>query len=176
MIKSLPIKSTQDIAALKSFFLKERSRDYLLFALGINVPLKLQDLLELKCEDLVLERSRYKFNIYGYEVYLNQEDSLILYEYVQQKSSDDYIFESIKTKAPITRQQFHRILTHASSAIGCSHSIGPQALKKTFAYHAYVQGIHILDLMHLLGHQSKAETYHFIDVRPPNNKRIELII
>ncbi|WP_414044294.1 tyrosine-type recombinase/integrase [Macrococcus animalis] len=176
MIRSLPIKSVQDIAAIKSYFRNERTRDYLLFVLGINVPLKLHELLELKCEDLTYDINRYKFNVYGYEIYLNRDDSLILRNYVQHKSNEEYIFESLRANSPITRQQFHRILTNASSAVGYEFSIGPQALKKTFAYHAYLQGVHILDLMHLLGHQSKAETYHFIDVAPQEKKCLELKI
>lgn len=176
MIKSQPIKSVDDIQSIKSYFLKERTRDYLLFVLGINVPLKLQDILTLKVEDLKKSNGKFIFNIQGYTIYLNLEDSKILDTYIKEKSSGDYIFESIKTKSPMTRQQFHRILTAAADAMGCEYSIGPQALKKTFAYHAYHQGIHIFDLMHMLGHQTKAETYRFIDVLPPDNKHIEIKI
>lgn len=174
MIKSTPIKSISDIQALKSYLSAERIRDYILFVLAINVPLKIQDILEMKYEDLVVEENRFIFTINGYSIYLNQHDSKILSMYIQSKSSGDYLFESIKTRSPLTRQQFHRIFSKAAVEVGYTVPIGPQALKKTFAYHAYKQGIHIYDLMHLLGHQTKSETYRFIDIDPPDNKRIEL--
>lgn len=174
MIKSQPIKTTHEIHMMKTYLLNERSRDYLLFVLGINIPMKLQELLELKCCDLVFKDGCYQFIVNDYTIYLNKEDSSILKRFVATKSPDDYIFESMKTKSPLTRQQFHRILSAASTAIGCKHSIGPQALKKTFAYHAYHQGIHIFDLMHILGHNTKSETYRFIDVNPPDHKTIQI--
>ncbi|MCE4956528.1 tyrosine-type recombinase/integrase [Macrococcoides caseolyticum] len=176
MIKSTPIKSVSDIQVLKSYFAQERTRDYILFVLAINVPLKIQDILEMKCEDLIVKDNRFVFMVNGYSIYLNSHDSNVLSSYIQSKSKDDYLFVSIKTKSPLTRQQFHRILSKAASEIGCTFSIGAQALKKTFAYHAFVQGIHIYDLMHLLGHQTKSETYQFMDIEPPDYKKIELQI
>lgn len=176
MLKSQPIKSINDIQSIKSYFLKERLRDYLLFILGINIPMKLQEILNLKVGDLMKSNDNFIFKVQGYTIYLNQEDSKILSDYINGKQSDDYIFESLKTTSPITRQQFHRILNAAAEAIDCKYSVGPQALKKTFAYHAYQQGVHIYDLMHILGHQTKAETYRFMDVMPPDNKRIKIKI
>ncbi|WP_414045206.1 tyrosine-type recombinase/integrase [Macrococcus equi] len=176
MIKSLPIKSTNEIQTLKNYFLKVRMRDYLLFILGINVPLKLQTLLEMKKKNLAKENDQYIFDVNGYKIYLNAQDSELLTHFIHEKSPDDYLFESIKTKSPLTRQQFHRILSTASCEIGYEQSLGPQALKKTFAYHAYIQGIDIYDLMHVLGHQTKSETYYFIDITPSDNKSIQIHI
>ncbi|TDM49440.1 hypothetical protein ETI06_07815 [Macrococcoides goetzii] len=176
MIKSMPIKSSEDIQKIKSYLLSTRKRDYLLFVLGINIPLKIQDILEMKLSDLSLQQDQYVFKINDYSIFLNAHDSKILMDYIQSTCSGTYLFESIKTKSPLTRQQFHRILSKASTEIGCNYSIGPQALKKTFAYHAYQQGVHIFDLMHILGHATKSDTYHFIDVTPPDTKQLALEI
>jgi len=51
------IKSIRDIGKIKQFLLgKDNKRDYILFALGINVGLRIGDLLSLKISDVIDEQ------------------------------------------------------------------------------------------------------------------------
>ena len=54
MAKTEPIRNIQDIKKLKEYFKKNnRSRDYLLFTLGVNTALRISDILCLRYNDVI---------------------------------------------------------------------------------------------------------------------------
>ncbi|RXK17391.1 tyrosine-type recombinase/integrase [Macrococcus sp. DPC7161] len=174
MNKSYPIKDLDRLNDYKSYFKSKSTRDYLLFMIALNVPLKVKDILLLTPRDLVMKDAQFIFFVNDFKIRLNVSDSALLSDYIQPLSEDEYLFQSSRTKAPLSRQQFNRILSAAAKQLESPYTLCPNALKKTFAYHAYVQGIHIMDIQHILGHQSKLETFAFIDVLPESKRDIQL--
>ncbi|GGA96917.1 integrase [Macrococcus hajekii] len=173
MLKVDPIKELQAIKQIKAV-LKERDiRYYLLFTIGINAPLKADELVQLKVKDITSPVFR---TINQYKVLLPDYLLREVHNFIDEEclDLDDYLFCSVRTGKPYTRQQFHRILSAAVDALELDIGIGIQSLKKTFAYQAYKSGMDINDLQHLLGHQSKKMTYHFIDTVPIFNEHINL--
>lgn len=175
MNKSDPIKNLSDIEHLKSYF-NNNDREWLLFSIGINVPLKTNELLSLKVSQLNKKQNLYYFNINGYTIFLSQSISNRLSDYILKHNygQDDYIFQSAKTKKVLTRQQLHRLLTYAKNDVQYKGVLSCQSLKKTFAYQAYVKGLSIRQIQHLCGHQTKLETYKFIDVSVEEPRFIQL--
>lgn len=138
-------------------------------------PIKELQMIEL------LKSYFYHSNIRDYLFFvisINLPDYLLsdLTSFIQQHHlrSDDYLFQSVKTKQPLTRQQVYRIINEAVMTLQLDAYIGAHSLKKTFAYHAYQHHMDIHTLQHLLGHQSKSETYKFIQTEPPVNKELHL--
>ncbi|MEE1107190.1 tyrosine-type recombinase/integrase [Macrococcoides canis] len=175
MNKSNPIIQISDIEKFKSYF-EHHERDWLLFSIGINIPVKTNTLLSLKPSELNHEENLYYFIVNNHTIYLSEEISDRLRAYIVEHaiSDDEYIFKSTKTKRVLTRQQFHRILTDAKKNVHYSGVLGSQALKKTFAYQAYVQGVDIRQIQQICGHHTKAETYKFIDVNYEDARFIQL--
>ncbi|TDM04021.1 tyrosine-type recombinase/integrase [Macrococcus carouselicus] len=163
MLKVEPLKDVLVIERLKVHLRRRHIKYYLLFAVGINAPLKTEELVRLTVRDVKPPVFR---AVNGFQIvlpdYLRAElDAFIQSENLQQ---GDHLFTSDRTGKPYTRQQLHRTLSEAAQALDIRLNIGMQSLKKTFAYHLYESGMDITDLQHLLGHQSKKMTYHFIDV------------
>lgn len=176
MLSVSPIKELQMIESLKSYFYHSNIRDYLFFVISINLPLKLNDIVTLKVRDIIEEGALKTFHIHHYDIHLPDYLLSDLTSFIQQHHlrSDDYLFQSVKTKQPLTRQQVYRIINEAVMTLQLDAHIGAQSLKKTFAYHAYQHHMDIHTLQHLLGHQSKSETYKFIQIEPPVNKELHL--
>ena len=129
-------------------YLKGRSlRDYALFVVGINVALRISDLLKLTWAD-VLNKNKKSFKsikiIEGKtkkkrDIQLNKTsqkafrqllDSLDIYD------MDDYVFQSREgDNQPLTRQQSLNILKDSAAAVEIKENVGTRTLRKTWGYY-----------------------------------------
>ncbi len=129
-------------------YLKGRSlRDYALFVVGINVALRISDLLKLTWAD-VLNKNNESFKsikiIEGKtkkkrDIQLNKTsqkafrellDSLDIYD------MDDYVFQSREgDNQPLTRQQSLNILKDSAAAVEIKENVGTHTLRKTWGYY-----------------------------------------
>ncbi|TDM13830.1 tyrosine-type recombinase/integrase [Macrococcus bovicus] len=173
MHKVDPIKDIKMIKELENYVRYKSLAYYFIFKIGINAPLKAEELVQLTVSAV---KSPVFLEINGYQILLSEELMTELDDYIAnyQLTSEDCLFCSKRTARPYTRQQLHRVLAEAADTLSLDCHIGVQSLKKTFAYHAYQQGMEIADLQHLLGHQSKKMTFNFIDVPPQAAASIQL--
>ena len=163
-----PIRDRKKIDAMKKLLRGSNMRDYALFVLGINSGLRISDLLTLTVED-VAGKERVSLR----EQKTNKEKDFPLSD-VCKKTISEYLkesglttgplFPSRKGGLPLTRIQAYRILNAAAKAVGIEDAIGTHTLRKTFGYHAYVQGADITRIQKLLNHSSPGITLAYIGI------------
>lgn len=162
------IKDKRHIIAIKEAL---RGRDLLLFTVGINVGLRISDLLALKVGDLrgqdavtITEGKTGKKRIFT----LNSAVKDAVMALVPADAGDtDYVFASRKGDKAIGRVQAYRIFNAAivrADLADVYTSFGAHSLRKTFGYFAYKSGIDISLLMRVLNHSSQRETLRYIGI------------
>jgi len=164
-----PIRSKKYVDALKKYLRGQNIRDYLLFVLGINSGLRISDLLKLTVKDVqgqerisIREQKTGKAKDFP----LSENCKKAINEYLKiTKITDGYLFTSRKgNNKPITRIQAYRILSEAAKTIGITESIGTHTLRKTFGYHAYINGTDVTRIQKLLNHSSPSVTLAYIGI------------
>ncbi|MEL7564966.1 MAG: site-specific integrase [Dehalobacterium sp.] len=170
-----PIRDPKKINAMKKYLKGKNLRDYVMFTLGVNIALRISDLLELTWGD-VLEGKNFK-NINLKEgktqkirnIKLNQASQKTLEELLVSLDTydmDDYIFRSREgDNKPITRQQALNILKDAAEAIGIKENIGTHTLRKTWGYHAWKIGYNPALIMETLNHSNLNVTKRYLGIR-----------
>ncbi len=164
-----PIRSKKQVDAVKKCLRGQSLRDYLLFVLGINSGLRISDLLKLTVKDVqgqdrisIREQKTGKLKDFP----LCDSCKKAISEYLKTtKVADGYLFTSRKGKnKPITRIQAYRILSEAAKTVGITESIGTHTLRKTFGYHAYVNGTDVTRIQKLLNHSAPSVTLAYIGI------------
>ena len=155
-----PIKNKRDIERMKKAL---HGRDLLLFILGINSNLRISDLLTLTREDIVDNQIVIRESKTGKTKRIHLGDKT-LQQIAPLLPETGTLFPSRKGGNPITRQQAWRILNDAADRAGLAIVFGTHTLRKTFAYHAYKQGVELPLLMRILNHSSQRETLRYIGI------------
>lgn len=172
-----PIRDERKIAAMKAVLKESSLRNYLLFVMGINVGLRITDLLNFKISDLVDERGKIKKSIYIREgktrkeriIVFNKEVEKALDQYLEdlgEYDSDWYLFKSKKGEnKPISREQAYIILNDAAKMVGIKEKVGTHTLRKTFGYWARKKGIATIEqLQEIFNHATPAATKRYIGI------------
>lgn len=162
-----PIRDKFKIEEMKSELLRNGTRDYLLFVIGINTGLRISDILELKVKDVkgkthiaIIENKTKKNKRFKVNNSLRYE----LDNYIKGMDDEDYLFKSRKGEnKPITRVQAYRILKNAGVNIGLSE-IGTHTLRKTFGYHFYQKTKDVVLLQELFNHSAPSVTLRYIGI------------
>ena len=176
-----PIRDRKKIAQIKNQLRGQRRlRDLLLFVVGINTALRISDLLTLRVEHflddnqlikrrfLIKEQKRGKRQ----EVVVNDSIRETLEEYLAaypENAGDHSHFIFFNTKAyhfqePIKRGQAWKIITTICQQVGLSGNFGTHSLRKTWGYHARMQGVDLALIMHKLNHESIAYTKRYLGI------------
>lgn len=155
-----PIKNKRDIERMKQSL---NGRDLLLFILGINTNLRISDLLRLTREDIVDNTIILKESKTGKTKRIHLGDKTIE-QITPLLPNAGTLFPSRKGGKPISRQQAWRTLSAAAERAGLNIEFGTHSLRKTFAYHAYKQGVDLALLMRILNHSSQRETLRYIGI------------
>ncbi len=192
-----PIRDIKIIKNMRAVLKGQSIRNELLFIFGINVGLRISDILKLKIEDLV--KSNLK-TVKDYVIitekktgktkkfYIGDIVKKVIENYIRELPNLDmsnYVFESRKGEnMPITRQQAYRILNNAAEMIGLVEKdqkgtiicgeIGTHTLRKTFGYHAYENGSSLELLMDIFNHSSKSQTLRYIGITEEQKKEVYL--
>ncbi len=192
-----PIRDIKTIKKMRAVLRGQSTRNELLFILGINVGLRISDILKLKFSDLLKPNNKVKNSVTIKEkktsktktFYIGDVVTKVLENHIKENPGfglDDYIFKSRKGgNKPITRQQAYRILNNAAEIIGLverddktgniiSGEIGTHTCRKTFSYFAYQNGTSLELLMSLLNHSSKAQTLRYIGITDEEKKDVYL--
>ncbi|MCM3714863.1 tyrosine-type recombinase/integrase [Halalkalibacter oceani] len=173
-----PIRKIEQINQIKQLLKERSSRDYLLFVIGINTGLRINQLLHLTRKDVLAQDRIRDFLIVpsiDEAIYLNTNvKRAIEYHLAEMKRTDDYLFASVKTGKPISRQQAYRIISQAAQQVGIPGKIGTHTLRKTFGYHAYRRGIAISFLQKRFKHKTRTTTLDYIGVTSEDNRPPEI--
>lgn len=162
-----PIRNLIKIEEMKNELLKNGTRDYLLFYIGINTGLRISDILELKVSDVrdkthivLQEQKTGKTKRFKINNGLKEE----LRKYIENMNDDNYLFTSQKGKnKPISRVQAYRILNDTAKKIGLEE-IGTHTLRKTFGYHFYQKTKDVALLQELFNHSAPSVTLRYIGI------------
>jgi integrase len=168
-----PIRDRRKINAIKEILMADNPRNHLLFVMGINTGLRVSDLLRLRVEDVMVdgkvasaitirEKKTGKQKRFG----VNKAVADALADYVgsMKLSPRDSLFRSRKGEGPITRQQAYRIINKACKTVGVQGEIGTHTLRKTFGYHARLNGTPIEVLQNIFNHSAPSVTMRYLGI------------
>jgi len=163
------IKNKEDIRLIKAQLEQTNYRDYVLFTLGINTGIKLQDLLVLKFEDVFDGNNVQSIIVIRDKSYfLHKVVQQILQKFRNKLGNDfnhsDYMFASQKGKEPIDRSHVYRILNNSAKKLNINVNLGTQSLRKTYGYHFYNDGGDLNQLRVILGQSSCNITLKYINI------------
>ena len=173
-----PIRDKRKIQAIKNLLKgSEKWRDYILFVLGINLGLRIGDLLELRVKDLFAEDGnvRERFEIIEQKtgknnvVKINYKVKKALQMMVKKgfyKYQENYIiFHLNNEKDSIGRVQAYRIIQKWCRDVGLTNiKIGTHTLRKTWGYHAHKAGISIEIIQEKYKHSSTSTTREYLGI------------
>ncbi|QFT88191.1 site-specific tyrosine recombinase XerC [Bacillus sp. THAF10] len=172
------IKKRSYILQMKEYLKEHSLRDYLFFVMGINMGLRISELLQLKVEDMKEDEKIKEFFLTDDHttIYINHQvkQAISLYLHHRPLSSSDYLFKSKKCKTPITRQQAYRIINKAAKEIGVPGKIGTHTLRKTFGYHAYSSGVAVSLLQKHFRHATPSETLRYLGVKKRDDTPVKI--
>jgi len=168
-----PIRDKKQIQKMKTYLLGRSDRDYLLFTVGINVGLRVSDLLRLQYKDIFTDNGSFRQHLVIREqktgkvkkIRLNDTVKKAIKDYVRihELSGEDYLFES-KKGGYITRVQAYKILREAAEAIGIEQ-FGTHSMRKTWGYHSYLTSKHNIGLiMDMFSHSSEQICLRYIGI------------
>lgn len=190
-----PIRDLRTIRSMRAYLRDQSLRNELLFILGINVGLRISDILKLTFDDVLnfktMSAKEYviiteKKTSKSKKFYIGTIVSKLIEGYastLKEVLPDMYVFCSKKAdNKPITRQHAWYILNNAAEMIGIverdhtgkiiSGEIGTHTMRKTFGYHAYTNGTTIELLMDIFNHSSKTQTLRYIGITEDQKKDV----
>jgi integrase len=176
-----PIRDRKKIAQIKNLLRGEkRYRDLLLFVVGINTALRISDLLELKIGHFLDDNDRIRHRFWikeqkrgkRYEVVVNESIREALEDYLAAnpgivKKPENFVFFNPKSNdysRPIKRGQSWKFITAICKEVGLMGNFGTHSLRKTWGYHARIQGVDLALIMHKLNHESIAYTKRYLGI------------
>ncbi len=192
-----PIREIRTIRIMRSYLRDQSLRNELLFILGINVGLRISDILKLTFDDVINFKN---MNAKEYVIITENKTSKTKKFYIgsivskliegyaatlEEVLPHMYVFCSKKSKnKPISRQHAWYILNNAAEMIGLVErdhdgkiicgEIGTHTMRKTFGYHAYTSGTTIELLMEIFNHSSKLQTLKYIGITEDQKKEVYL--
>jgi integrase len=163
-----PIRDKQKIQEVKDILKVKNYRDYILFCMGINVGLRISDLLKLKVIDV-----KDKTHIVIREDKTNKEKRFPLSSgikeyiepYIKGMDDNEYLFQSRQgDNKPLDRSQAYRIINEACRKAGIKDQIGTHTLRKTFGYHHYQKNKDVAILQDIFNHSAPSVTLRYIGI------------
>lgn len=161
-----PIRSMVKLELMKASLRKRSERDWFLLVMGINVGLRIGDLLKLHVRDVrnkshirIVEGKTKKKKRFP----INAELREIINQYTKGMKDSDPLFKSYRTKQNIGRVQAYRILNYAAAEVGLIE-IGTHTLRKTFGYHFYKRYKDVALLQEIFNHSAPSITMRYIGI------------
>lgn len=190
-----PIRDIRIIRSMRSYLREQNIRNELLFIFGINVGLRISDILKLTFDDVInFKTMRAKEYVIITEkktsktkkFYIGSIVSKLIEGYMDTIDTvlpETYVFCSKKSEnKPISRQHAWYILNYGAEMIGLvardingkiiSGEVGTHSMRKTFGYHAYTGGTTIELLMDIFNHSSKTQTLRYIGITEDQKKDV----
>lgn len=179
-----PIRSTEEITKLKNYFLlKKQFRNYALLITGLNIPLRISDILNLRWEDVydfsnncfynhIQKREQKTGKLSIMTINTSVKEALKLYlAHLETKGVKGYIFYSLSPEKPLSRVSAYLILKKASKELGMEF-IGCHSMRKTFGYHAWKKGASLAVIMSIYNHSSIQITKRYLGVEQADKDEV----
>lgn len=188
MSTSQPIRDTQDLTALREFYLKDEPnmRNYVLICLGVNSALRISDLLELKWKDVYnFKDENFKKHLITYEKKTGKETWIAINEnarnglqeymkFLKKISGEDYIFKGKNNGGHLSRSQAFWIIKHAAGELNLENGISCHSMRKTFGYYAWKCGTPPAVLMDIYNHSSYEITKRYLGIKQDDKDSVFL--
>ncbi len=182
-MKVEPIIDVKSIKSIKKI-LSDNLRDKLLFIMGINSGLRVQDLLALKVGDvreskvgdrvILREKKTGKENVF----IMNKEIKLALDDYLTEFGSGDdhFLFKSRKGRNyPLTTFAVTKYVKRWAEAVNLKGNYGAHTLRKTWCYHQRKTfGVSWEVLAKRLNHSSPSITRRYLGIQEEEVEEILL--
>ena len=169
MVKSLPIKSIEEINLIKDLYKrKNQTRDLLMFLIAINTGISLVDLLNLKVKDV--KDKLYLSNGKQKAVPLNDEILELIPKVIEGLPLSDFLFKN-QFGNKIDRGGVFHLFKNVCTELGLNDKYSVASWRKTFAYHYYEKYKDISYLMWLFNQSAINLAFEFIDVKENMNLR-----
>ena len=182
-MKVEPIIDLKSVKSIKKI-LSDAPRDKLLFVMGVNSGLRVQDLLALKIGDVkdvqIGERITLREKKTGKEnvIILNKETKAALDSYLATVKDDDehFLFKSRKGRNyPITTYAVTQMVQRWADEINLVGNFGAHSLRKTWCYHQRKTfGVSWEVLAKRLNHSSPSITRRYLGVQEEEVEEILL--
>lgn len=176
-----PIRDRKKITQIKNLLRgQKRFRDLLLFVVGINTALRISDLLELRVEHFLDDRQRIRQRFWIKEQKRGKRQEVVVNDSIRQNLEEyltaypavvgDYkhfVFFNSQANSflqPIRRGQAWKVITTICQQVGLRGNFGTHSLRKTWGYHARMQGVDLALIMHKLNHETIAYTKRYLGI------------
>lgn len=171
-----PIRDKKKITAMKNQLKARGDKYYIMFIIGVNVGLRVSDILTLKVEDVydkshvvISEEKTGKTKRFLINSQLQKE----LKSYIDKNglTANDYLIQSRKgVNKPISRVQAYRLLNECAEPLGLEE-IGTHTMRKTFGYWQYQQFHDVALLQELFNHSAPSITLRYIGITDDNKDK-----
>ena len=167
-----PIKDPRKIKRMIAVLEKSNPRNVLMFRVGLNTILRIQDILDLRVSDIFHSDGSFKEYLSLFErktkkgkaIKLNSLIRIEIKKFVDRYGlkEDDYIFFSLHNPARnLDRVEAWRILKKAADRVGIEN-FGTHSMRKTLAWTIYQKTKDISLVMYMLNHQSPTATMKYL--------------
>jgi len=164
-----PIREKKKIAIMKTLLKEKDEKYYIMFRIGINVGLRVSDVISLKTGDIrakthvtIVEKKTGKTKRFLIPSSLQKE----IAEFIKTNNleDEDFLIRSRKgDNQPITRIQAYRVLNETAKQIGIEE-VGTHTMRKTFGYHHYQANKDIAILQEIFNHSAPSITLRYIGI------------
>jgi len=174
-----PIKDKRKLQRMIKVLEDQNPRNALLFRVGLNTILRIQDILDLKVNNIFHDDGRFRLYLSLFErktrknksrqmknIKLNSLLRKELKEYVEffELTSEDYIFFSLHNPDnSLDRVEAWRMLKKAADKVGIEN-FGTHSMRKTLAWTIYKQTKDISLVMIMLNHNSPKTTLRYLGI------------
>ena len=181
----MPIKNIEDIERCKEFlknrtenaperYKKSYAKDLLLFKIGLNVGLRINDLLSITWEDVFKPGTR-QFKEYFVpkeqktkkirQIFINKSFRAAVKEYLKyipDTKLEGYVFTNRQGNR-LSDASVDKLMKLLEKNLGLEN-LSTHSLRKTFAYHMYMQTQDLSLVQEILQHSSVAVTRRYLGI------------
>ena len=187
-MESEPLRNLSDINAMHRVLTKWGNvREAECFIIGCNFALRVGDLLKTtveqsKLDDITVignEQKTGKFKKFPINEPARNAIVRLMLWYRSKDIEPVYLFQGTGNRAkklikPISARHLNNKLKAAAEAIGLDIAISSHSMRKSFGYHAYMNGTSIRDLQVLFNHKTEFQTLTYIGVTRKTVKDVYL--
>lgn len=166
------VKNKETISLISHLLEMRFSRQMsLVWQLGINLGLRISDLLSVKYKDIKDDRLVMVESKTGKiaSIVLNDKAFSIINHLRERYPNHEYVFQSYRSRAmhnkpprPLTRRAVSRAFEQVGQEIKIA--LGTHSMRKTRGYHLYQESKDIGRVMKMLRHSSEEQTLRYIGI------------